>query len=373
MRNGRPRGGKGIGLAVAVIALLCAAARGGASDDPWAAFYPPPDQTFDWLQLTSGEWLKGDFKVIYDQSLEFDSDELGLQEFDFEDVRRLRTRNAQTVLLERDRREMEVVRGLLEIDGKTIILRNGDEVVEVNRRELVSITPRASRERDRWSGSVSVGATLRGGNVETVDANVIANLKRRSVESRFNMDYLSNYGRSQGEETANNHRLSGYFDRFLTSRFYWKVVSAEYFRDPFSNIAGQYSVGSGVGYDLVRGPKAEWTVGAGGGYQQQRFDSVQAGEDEQSGSPFFSAGTKLDVEVSKRTDFLFDYSCRFLNDDNGRYTHHLLSTLTLDLVDDFDLDLSFVWDRTERPQAASDGSVPEQDDFQFIVGLGYEF
>ena len=41
---------------------------------------------FDWIQLTNGEWLKGDLKVLYNDSLEFDSDELDLLTFDWEDV-----------------------------------------------------------------------------------------------------------------------------------------------------------------------------------------------------------------------------------------------------------------------------------------------
>ena len=39
-------------------------------------------EKFDWIQLTSGEWLKGDLKVLYDKKLEFDSDELDLLELD---------------------------------------------------------------------------------------------------------------------------------------------------------------------------------------------------------------------------------------------------------------------------------------------------
>ncbi len=26
--------------------------------DPWDLFEPPEDQKFDWIQLTSGEWLR---------------------------------------------------------------------------------------------------------------------------------------------------------------------------------------------------------------------------------------------------------------------------------------------------------------------------
>ena len=45
-------------------------------------FVPPVDETFDWIQLTSGEWLKGELKVLYNYKLEFDSDELDLLTFE---------------------------------------------------------------------------------------------------------------------------------------------------------------------------------------------------------------------------------------------------------------------------------------------------
>ena len=51
----------------------------------WEAFYPPPDTEFDWIQLASGEWLKGELKTVYDYQMEFDSDELGLLKIDLED------------------------------------------------------------------------------------------------------------------------------------------------------------------------------------------------------------------------------------------------------------------------------------------------
>jgi len=46
----------------------------------WLPPTPKPEK-FDWIQLKSGEWLKGELKVLYDKKLEFDSDELNLLEF----------------------------------------------------------------------------------------------------------------------------------------------------------------------------------------------------------------------------------------------------------------------------------------------------
>ena len=48
-----------------------------SQNQAWDAFVPPLDK-FDWIQLKSGEWLKGELKVLYDKKLEFDSDELDL-------------------------------------------------------------------------------------------------------------------------------------------------------------------------------------------------------------------------------------------------------------------------------------------------------
>ena len=44
-----------------------------------------------------------------------------------------------------------------------------------------------------------------------------------------------------------------------------------------------------------------------------------------------------------------------------------------DLIGDLDLDVSLVWDRTQKPQTRADGTVPEKDDFRLIFGLAYEF
>jgi hypothetical protein len=49
------------------------------------------------------------------------------------------------------------------------------------------------------------------------------------------------------------------------------------------------------------------------------------------------------------------------------------TTLSFDLFKDFDLDISYVWDRIDKPQPKSDGSIPDRDDFQTIVSIAYEF
>ncbi|VGO12469.1 hypothetical protein PDESU_01022 [Pontiella desulfatans] len=355
----------------AVVIGLCGL---GHAADSWEDFDPPPDSEFDWIQLDSGEWLKGDLKVMYDQSLEFDSDKMELLDFDFEDVIRLRTRNVQRVLVQKTRGEAKIFTGQLELEHDRIFLHNDGESVDFPREEIVAIAQRAEHERNKWSGSLSIGVNMRGGNSETMDANVSANLKRQTALTRYNLDYLANYSGTRNEETANNQRLSMDANVFLSSRVYWRIVEAEFYRDKFSNIDQQYSVHTGVGYYLFHNPKLEWSVGAGAGYQRTEYISVEAGGDEASESPYFEAGTMFDYELNSNIDYLLDYSCRVLNESNGTYTHHLVTTLSMDLIgDDLDLDVSLVWDRVEEPTADSSGRTPEQDDYQLIFSLAYDF
>lgn len=358
-----------------MIALqLSCAGLGYSSGGQWQAFEPPPDPEFDWIQLDSGEWLKGDLKVMYDQTLEFDSDKMELQDFDFEDVTRIRTRDVQRVLVQEKGRETEIFTGQLELERDRIILHHNGEIKEIPRNQVVAIAQRADRERDRWTGSLSVGVNMRGGNSETVDANVMANLKRQTAVTRYNLDYIANYSGTRDEETANNQRLSMDANVFFTSRYYWRIMEAEFYRDRFSNIDRQISMYTGVGYYLIRNPKAEWSVGAGAGYQQTKYISVEVGNEDRSESPYAAASTVLDYEISNNVDYLLDYSFRLLNESNGSYSHHLVTTLSMDLIgDNLDVDISLVWDRIEKPTADASGKIPESDDYQVIFSLAYEF
>ena len=56
-----------------------------------AASWKPPGvghDGSDWVQLKSGEWLRGEIKYVQNKEVEFDSDELDQQTLKLKDVRR---------------------------------------------------------------------------------------------------------------------------------------------------------------------------------------------------------------------------------------------------------------------------------------------
>lgn len=343
--------------------------------DAWDKFIPPPDNKFDWVQLTSGEWLKGELVGYYNYSLEFDSDELELQKFDWEDVKQIRSAGFQSLLIESDSdiRNPITVIGVLHLVDNKAKLTAGNETLEFDRNKIISIAKGSTKVADLWSGKIALGINARGGNSDLLDSSLSGNAKRRTSNSRVYIDYIGNYSKAESVETSNNHRLSANLDVFKTTKFFWRPIYVEYRQDTFKNIKHEVTAHTAFGYDIVRTSKTEWEISGGIGFLYKKYASVEEGEKLESTSPGLGLGTVYDTEFTNWLDYLFDFSFQIVNEEVGTYLHHLVTTLESDLLHDLDLDISFVWDRVENPQPASDGTVPSKDDFQFIVGISYEF
>jgi hypothetical protein len=140
-----------------------------------------PDK-YDWVQLTSGEWLKSEIKVIYQSSLEFDSDKLKLLKLDMEDVKTIRSSRVVSVRVTGGR--VAVGKLLLE-DGQVKVLAEAPQVFE--RAALLSVTAGVTQEANYWSGNVSVGSNFSSGNNQRADVSVSANAQRRTLERRVTL------------------------------------------------------------------------------------------------------------------------------------------------------------------------------------------
>jgi hypothetical protein len=353
----------------AELAVADDAASGDDSTDRPVSEFVPPDDGHDWLRLTSGEWLRGELIGNIDDQVEFESDILDELTLDAEDVDQFFSPRTFGVSL----RDREVVYGRVRVDGDRIIVYEGDQERVMARRELVAIAASAERERDRWSANVSLGANIQGGNTDVLEYHAIAGLERRTPQSRMLIDYIGTFNETEGEQVANNQRVNVVLDRFSGSRLFWRPIIGQYFRDPFQNIQHQGTLETGMGYELIDSERTEWEIFAGLGANYARRVSVLPGEPKTSTSPAGSIGTVFDTELTPWMDYLFSFTATFLDEESGAYQHHMLTTLSTDFVGDFDIDLSFVWDRTERPRRDKDGDRPDSDDYRLLIGIGYEF
>lgn len=332
----------------------------------WQPDPPMPDE-FDWIQLTSDEWLKGEFIAMYDENLEFDSDELEMLSLDWEDIKQVRSAQVMQVLFV----GKISATGKLFIEGENVRII-GKEDQQFNRSQIVSITAGEPREINYWSAKVSIGANFRSGNTEQIENNFKAKIQRRTPENRLIFDYLGNYNKTEEIETTNNHRINGVWNRFITDRFFLTPAFGEYYRDPFQNIAHRSTIGAGVGYQIIDTALTEWQFSGGPAYQNTRFQEVEAGEDKSQSTPAVVLSTLLEREITSDIDFDFEYHIQITNEATGTFNHHLLAGFETELTSILDFDISVVWDRIQDPQAGEYGTVPEKDDYRLILALGLD-
>jgi hypothetical protein len=324
----------------------------------------PVGDKYDWLQLSSNELLKGKIRNLYGDKLEFKSDQLNTLTVDWEDVIVLQSRG-------------EVSIGFTDLSTRTgrLLIQHGRgylDGVQFDVNDIMTIISGKQQEANYWSSNASLGANLRSGNNEQIDYSAKARMSRRTTESRFRTDYLGNASKSGGENTTNNHRVNSFFDWFFSNQFFLRPVFGEYYTDTFMNISSRLTLGSGVGYSIIDNSRTEWNVSGGPAYNITRFNEVELGEDYSDKSGTIVLDSTFTTELTDSVDFNADYRMQFGNQNSGGYTHHAVAGVSVELTDLFDLDLSLVWDRISIPRAETDGTVPEKNDFQLIIGFGVD-
>ncbi len=354
--------------ALTVLALVLATTLPAAAEEDHFLPKPPMPEKFDWVQMTSQEWLKGELISMYDDSMEFDSKEFKLQTLDFSDVKEVRSVGTMQVAFE----DGTIAIGQIFIDATSVRVI-GDEDQEFPRADLLSITAGAPKEINYWSMKASVGANLREGNTEQIETSGQINLIRRTPKNRINIDYLATFNETDGNTAADNQRASAGWNHYFTKRFFWSPAYGEWFRDPFVNIASRWTIGMGAGYEIIDTKKIDWEVTGGLAFQTTSFDSVEVGEPDSADTPALVLGTLYDHELTKWMDFLFDYRLMIVNEESGTYTHHLETGFEFELTSILDFDISFIWDRIQNPRPDALGIEPEQDDFRLVFFLGLDF
>jgi hypothetical protein len=335
----------------------------------------PSAVDYDWIQLTSNEWLKGEIKAMYQDSLEFDSDKLDLLDIDWEDVKILRSYRINSVNID----GYGATHGVLEVTGQVVRIANDYETQTFNRSSLISFAPGGEEESDLWSAKVTLSLDFKQGNTDQFDYTAKVNVKRRASRTRFILDYIGTISKTDGGgdrglvETINNHRLSANFDYYKTRYFFYNPVFAELFRDPFLNIKLRTQLGTGLGYTLIDDGKTELSFSGGPAVVKTTFISVADGEKVGESTAALVLRTNYDTELTDTLDFIAKYNIQYGNDASGGYTHHVILTLENELTGKLDLDISLIWDRVSKPTLDADDNAPVPDDYRMTVGITYTY
>ena len=146
----------------------------------------PKDTKSDWMELKSGEWVRGEFKGLYSGKVEFDSEKFDLVKFEPNDISQIITQGNSVVSLNK---EMPSLTHLSELSNYTKIpdfsttesevsgnlgFNNGEFIInlEDGSRKIIpydniaSISAGEDTESNYWSSSLFVGVDILSGNTE---------------------------------------------------------------------------------------------------------------------------------------------------------------------------------------------------------------
>jgi len=334
----------------------------------WEDLSPTP-LAFDWIQTKKGEWFKGEIKALYNDKLEFDSEEIGEYTFNFDDIKQIKSYNIISVNIE----NLATFPGILRLDGDKLTIIQGENRYEFHRKDVVSFAPDGKYERNFWSAKVTASLDIRKGNTDQYDYSAQVKIQRRTAVSRLSFDYLGRITSQEERETTNNHRINQKYDRYLTKYFFWTPLLSEYYSDIYKNIKAQITLGLGVGYTLLDTSKVTWSVSGGPAFLYTRYVTVPNNDDLGVYSPAIVLSTKVEYEATNAVDITYSYKITYTDEDAGRYKHHMLLSFENEITSWLDFDITSVWDYILSPEAASDGNLPERSDFQFLIGLGIDF
>jgi putative salt-induced outer membrane protein YdiY len=334
----------------------------------WEDLSPTP-VGYDWVETKKGEWFKGEIKGLFDDKLEFDSEEIGLYDFDIDDISQIKSYHLVSLNIE----DKAIFTGILRLKNNIYTIIQGKHTYEFPERSVVSFAKAGEHERNLWSAKVAISLDIRQGNIDQQDFSASINLQRRTAKSRLQLDYLGRSSIKNDERISNDHRLNEKYDIYISRQFFWTPLFSELYSDKYKNITLQLTLGLGLGYTIMNKSDIEWSVSAGPAVLYTNYNTVAQAKDKISKSPSMEFSTNLEKELSKKIDLTYNYKFSFVNNESGRYKHHMVIKLENELMTWLDFDVTGVWDYVHNPIKESDGHTPVKSDIQLLFGFGIEF
>ena len=337
-------------------------------------YWAPPgagNDEFTWIKLKSGEWQRGEIKDLHDGTLTFDSDELNEFTYDWVDVRAVISGRPHTLITWEP---VNVYTGFIVARRGSISImgEEGEVIARVDPDNVHSMIQGRPREANFWTGELGVASTIRAGNSDQSDLTGTFEINRRALATRWDNKAQISYSTSGGAKTQESHRYNSAYDWYLSRQWFVTVAQYEYFRDPFQNIAQRHIPGAGVGHDRNFGPADfDWTAVLA--WQSLAFVSVPEGDARVEQEMTLRLGMTLEWDITGDIEYDLDYDINIPFGGLASYSHNLVTTLSLDLFRNLDLDVTLGWDRQNSPREAENGQLPKKDDFRLQTGISWEF
>ena len=327
--------------------------------------------TCDWLQLVSGEWIKGNIARMRNDTMEFDSDKLDMLKLDFADVALVHSPQVNTYVFD----ERESATGPAVITAGEVIVQTEQGTKTFPRSELESIIE-GQEERDWWSMKLRFGLTLNKGNTDQLTYDINFNTRREDDRTLLDLNYNTTFGRTGGTQNVNRHLGEFLFNVFLGGRWWVTPAFGQLFNDRFQNIRFRATPAAGAGVHLIDAPKAQWDFVTGMGYQYLNYkdgSQLTSGSNPQHDG-FIPLYTYADFDITGDVDLTLSWLTNLVFTTIGNTNHTGRVDVSVELTKVIDLDVAFLYLRTEQPAPPPDPMAPaiKKNDYQLVVGISLE-
>jgi hypothetical protein len=320
----------------------------------------------DWVQLASGEWLRGNIERMRDGSMEFNSDEIKLITYDWKKVRELHSPRANTYNFT-DGTDLV---GPAMINEEFVVVQTVDGMVTRPRVELQAIIEHMRRERNYWSTVLRLGLTANAGNTENLTFNAFWQLVREDTLTRAAITYDGTFGTASRAEVANRHLAGGDVDIFVHPIIYVKALTGQLLYDKFQNIRLRATPAAGVGFHLITTYVVNWDLEfAPAGYQYLSLLDPAAGVENPQSDGYMMFRMFADIDFTDDIQLLLEWRTNVVYTTIGNTNHVGSLDFTVRVTTLLHLNTSFLYLRTEDPFPRADGTVPKKNDYQIVFGV----
>jgi len=339
--------------------------------------------TDDWIELTTGEWLRGDLHWLRPKGLEagknvnFYSNKLDGLTLSWGSIASVHSPKIKSYKF----KDNTTVSGKAMITKDLVIVETNEGVVTHPRSELVSISEGPPRERTWWSTMLSLGFSANAGNTSQGSLTTQWSLAREDGRSLAGLNYNGTVAYTNGELNVNRHLGDVDTALFLWDRVYLIPISAQLLYDAFQNIKLRATPGAGAGVYLFNKTRQrknhsnqfEWDVQSGLGYQFLRLLSAATGVTNPQNDGFVMLRTHWKLEfLNDNVELTVDWRTNLVYTRFGSTNHTGTAEVSVEITDMFDFVTSFLFLRTRDPLPRADGTEPKENDYQVVVSLAFK-
>jgi putative salt-induced outer membrane protein YdiY len=323
----------------------------------------------DELLLSDGSRILGTVVRKEGNTLDFKTAFAGTIKVKWDQVSELRTDKPAQVLLSND--EVISARAFSNSADSTTVDAGTDAPPRTyTPSEVALINPEPWRlgRGFKFSGRTNFALEAQRGNTDKDEIDIDGNLLWRRKQDRFTLIGELEHDKNNGTTTADNWKLSGKYDYFVTrKRYYGALVFAE--ADDFADLELRVGGGPGIGYQFFENRELNLSVEAG---LIRVFEDFKT----QDNDRYWAAGWMINFDKYVLPDLLQSYHLQLYHRQTGLWNLYDTSDVIWNTWTGlrFPLILGLVAS-TEIQVEYDTGAAPDADevDTTYTLKLGYQW